>query len=178
MSAARSHGAAREADSVELRRPTESDHASLVAAIDDWWGGRRVRHLLPRLWFRHFSGTSWLAEHAGGRPVGFLVGFTSYDRVDEAQLYLLGVDPNHRRRGIARALEAAFAADARSAGAQVIRAEIPPGDPVALRALRALGFAIDTGPGSTPIHGTPAFADHDGPGEDRVVLVRRLLPAR
>ena len=45
-----------------LRRPVEADHARVVGQIDEWWGGRRVHALLPRLWFQHFTGTSWIAD--------------------------------------------------------------------------------------------------------------------
>ena len=64
---------------VVLRRPVEGDHARMVRVIDDWWGGRRLRHLLPRLWLQHFTGTSWVAETADGTLAGFLVGFVSAD---------------------------------------------------------------------------------------------------
>ena len=41
----------------------------VVGQVDDWWGGRKVHQLLPRLWFQHFTGTSWVAEDADG-PAG------------------------------------------------------------------------------------------------------------
>ena len=40
---------------LRFRRPTEADHAQVVDVVDEWWGGRKMRALLPRLWFRHFS---------------------------------------------------------------------------------------------------------------------------
>ena len=43
----------------------------MVRQVDDWWGGRRLHALLPRLWFQHFTGTSWIAEDADG-PAGRL----------------------------------------------------------------------------------------------------------
>ena len=85
-------------DGIRFRRPTEADHRDVVGQIDDWWGGRKVHQLLPRLWFQHFTGTSWIAEDAEGRPVGFLVGFVSPDRPDEAYIHMIGTSPNHRRR--------------------------------------------------------------------------------
>ena len=52
-----------------FRRPTEADHARIVRQVDDWWGGRRLHDLLPRLWFQHFTGTSWIVED-GDTPDG------------------------------------------------------------------------------------------------------------
>ena len=51
---------------IRLRRPVEADHARLVGQIDEWWGGRKMHPLLPRLWFQHFTGTSWVAEDETG----------------------------------------------------------------------------------------------------------------
>lgn len=157
---------------LRFRRPSEADHAAIVLVADEWWGGRRVRHLLPRLWFRHFASTSWLAEVESGRIAGFLVGYVSPDRPGEACVHLVGVDPNLRRRGIGRELEARFLADARSRGAGRVTTTVPPGERVALRFHLAVGFRVVDDAGTTPIHGTPAVADYDGPGDDRVLLVR------
>jgi ribosomal protein S18 acetylase RimI-like enzyme len=160
--------------SLHYRRPTEADHAGLAVVVDEWWSGRRVRHLLPRLWFRHFTSTSWLAETEGGRVVGFIVGYLSPDRPDEGCVHLVGVDPNLRRRGIGRELEARFAADLRARGARRVTATVPPGDRIALRFHLAVGFRVLEDPATTPIHGTPAVADYDGPGDDRALLVHDL----
>lgn len=157
---------------IRYRRPSEADHAAVAAVVDEWWGGRRVRHLLPRLWFRHFRGTSWLGETEDGRTAGFLVGFVSPGRPGEAFVHLVGVDPNLRRRGIGSELAARFLADARAHEARRVATVLPPGDRIALRFLLAIGFRVDDGPATTPIHGTPAVADYDGPGDDRVLLVR------
>lgn len=61
-------------DGIRFRGPAEADHAGIVSRVDDWWGGRSVHQLLPRLWFQHFAGTSWVAEDASGHVVWFLVG--------------------------------------------------------------------------------------------------------
>jgi hypothetical protein len=47
---------------IRFRRPVEADHPAVVSVVDQWWGGRRIHDLLPRLWFQHFTGTSWIAE--------------------------------------------------------------------------------------------------------------------
>ena len=35
---------------ITFRRPTEADYPAISGVIDDWWGGRQLDHLLPRLW--------------------------------------------------------------------------------------------------------------------------------
>lgn len=159
---------------LRFRRPVEADHAVLVEVIDEWWGGRKLRALLPRLWFQHFTGTSWIAEGEDGRLLGFLVGFVSPDHPTIAYVHMIGTNPNHRRRGIGRALYEQFFADAAAAGAGEVRAITWPGNRGSVDFHRRLGFRPDDGPGTTPIYGVPAHPDYDGDGQDRVLFIRRL----
>lgn len=159
---------------IRLRRPVEADHGPVASVVDDWWGGRRLHDLLPRLWFQHFTGTSWIAETDDGRLAGFLVGFVSPDHPDEAYVHMVATNPNLRKRGVARELYEAFFADVAARGVRRVKAITWPGNRVSVEFHRAIGFRVDDGPGSAPIYGTPAFADYDYSGEDRVVLVRKL----
>jgi ribosomal protein S18 acetylase RimI-like enzyme len=159
---------------IAFRRPTEADHPRLVGHVDEWWGGRRMRALLPRVWLQHFSGTSWIAERTDGTLLGFLVGFVSPDRPAEAYVHMIATNPNHRRAGVGRALYERFFEDVRARGASTVRAITWPGNRVSVEFHRRLGFRADDGPGTTPIYGTPAYPDHDADGEDRVAFVRSL----
>lgn len=156
-----------------LRHPIEGDQPRIVELVDDWFGGRRVRHLVVRAWFRHWGSTSWLAEDAAGHPIGFLLGYRSQDHPSEAVVHLVGVHPSHRRRGIGRALISSFLADVAGAGVTTVTALAWPGEPIAIAFLRALDFRPDDGPGSQNLYGTPAFPDYESAGEDRIVFVRR-----
>ena len=40
---------------VQIRTATPSDYERIVAVVDDWWGGRNMRPLLPRLFLDHFA---------------------------------------------------------------------------------------------------------------------------
>jgi ribosomal protein S18 acetylase RimI-like enzyme len=157
-----------------LRRPTEADQPRIVGIVDEWFAGRRVRHLVVRAWFRHVASTSWIAEDEAGGPLGFLIGYLSQDRPAEAVLHLVAVHPSHRRRGIGRALVESFLADVAGSGAGTVTALAWPGEPGAIAFFRALGFQADDGPGSRNLYGTPAFADYEGRGEDRIVFGRLL----
>ena len=159
---------------IRLRRPVEADHRVLVGRIDDWWGGRQLHQLLPRLWFQHFTGTSWVAEDEAGHLLGFLVGFVSADRPDEAYIHMVGTDPNRRRGGLGRRLYEQFFADARERGARRVIAITWPGNQVSVRFHRAMGFRPADGPGTQNLYGTPAYPDYDADGDDRVVFSREL----
>jgi GNAT superfamily N-acetyltransferase len=159
-----------------FRHPSEADQPRIVGLVDEWFGGRRVRHLVVRAWFRHVASTSWLAEDEDGAPIGFLLGYRSQDRPDEAVLHLIGVHPSHRRRGIGRALMESFLADVAAGGARSVTGLAWPGDPIPIAFFRALDFRPDAGPGSQNLYGTPAFPDYEADGEDRIVFVRALTP--
>jgi len=156
------------------RRPREDDHPRLAGVIDEWWGGRRMRQLLPRLWLQHFTGTSWLAETGDGRLAGFLIGFVSPDHPQTAYVHMIATDLNHRRDGVGQALYERFFEDAVAAGAREVKAVTWPGNRVSVAFHLGLGFRVDDGPGAQPLYGTLAYADFDGEGDDRVVFMREL----
>ena len=159
---------------IHLRRPIEADHARLIGLVDEWWAGRKLHQLLPRLWFQHFNGTSWVAEDGEGRLVGFLVGFISPDRLDEAYIHMVGTSPNYRRKGLGRMLYQRFFDDVAARGVRRVTAVTWPGNRVSVGFHRAMGFTADTGPGTQNLYGTPAYPDYDAEGDDRVAFSREL----
>lgn len=161
-------------DGLVFRRPTEDDHARIVGLVDEWWGGRRMRALLPRLWFQHFTGTSWVAEAPEGRLLGFVVAFISQDDPTTGYVHMIAADPNRRRAGIGRALYERVFEDLGSRGVQRIKAVTWPGNRQSVAFHRSVGFRVDDGPGTRPIYGTPAYADYDGDDGDRVVFTHDL----
>jgi ribosomal protein S18 acetylase RimI-like enzyme len=162
---------------VRFRRPTEADHGPIVRLVDEWWGGRRISALLPRLWFQHFTRTSWIAEDEEGRLLGFLVGFISPDDPDVGYVHMIGTDPNRRRRGLGGQLYQQFFTDVAGRGVRRVAAITWPGNRVSVAFHRSIGFLPVDGPGTQHLYGSPAIPDYDGDGEDRVVLVRELDPA-
>lgn len=167
---------ASDAPEIRYRRPTEADYEPIVDVLDEWWSGRAAEDAdLPRLWLRHFTGTSWLAETTdGARLAGFLIGLLSPDRPGQAYCHLIGVSPNLRRRGIGSELYERFFADVRAAGRTAIEALSWPANHGAIAFHEALGFHVDDGPGTQNLYGVPSHAGYDLGREDRAVLVRAL----
>ena len=161
-------------EGITFRRPTEDDYVAIVRVIDDWWGGRNLSQLLPRLWLQHFTGTSWLAEDRDSRIAGFLIGFLSPDHADVAYCHMIATNPNMRRKGLGAALYERFFDDARAGGRRIVKAVTWPGNRVSLYFHKAIGFEIAEGPGSQNLYGTPAQPGYDFDREDRAVLVRRI----
>ena len=163
-----------EPEGISIRRPTEADYPAISHVLDDWWGGRNIDVLLPRLWLQHFTGTSWLAETEEGRLCGFLIGFMSPDHADVAYAHLIATNPSLRRRGLGRALYERFFADARAAGRTRVTAITWPANRQSLAFHEALGFEVQRGAGTQNLYGTPSQAGYDFEREDRAILVRAL----
>ncbi len=82
------------------RHPVPDDHGRVVAVLDSWWGGlggpdgaRQRALLLSRLFFEHFSDSSWVVEDAAGDLRAFLVGFMSSAQPEVGHVHFVGVDP-------------------------------------------------------------------------------------
>ena len=90
-----------------IRPLRPSDHAPVIAVIDEWWDGRPMAQMLPRLFFDHFTDTSFAADRDGALA-GFLVGFVSPAQPGEAYIHFVGVDPGERSQGLGRRLYGTF----------------------------------------------------------------------
>ncbi|MEW2357479.1 GNAT family N-acetyltransferase [Spirillospora sp. NPDC029432] len=163
-----------------IRRARADDHRMLVGAVREWWGdsrtpeeARELSVLLPRLFLQHFAGTSLVMEDANGLQ-GFLVGFASADRADEAYIHFVGVNPESRGQGVARRLYERFFRQSARMGRTRVRAVTSPGNTGSIAFHRAMGFALEDG--DTVAAGVPVHRDYDGPGHDRVCFVRDLTP--
>ena len=147
---------------VAVRHAKPSDYGRVIGRINVWWGGREMAPILPRLFFLHFEGTSFVAEE-GEDLAGFLCGFLSQTDEDEAYIHFVGVSPERRGEGIGRTLYERFFEEVRGQGRTVIRCVTSPANEASVAFHRALGFEVDR-----------VAEDYDGPGEDRVLLLKRI----
>ena len=127
-----------------IRNAEPADYDRISPLVDEWWGGRPMRALLPRLFFEHFRETSFVAEE-GGDIVGFLNGFLSQTHRDEAYIHFVGVRPDRRGGGLASELYQRFFAVAREHGRSLVRCITSPVNEGSIAFHRALGFAAEGG---------------------------------
>jgi ribosomal protein S18 acetylase RimI-like enzyme len=78
-------------------------------------------------------------------------------------VHFVGVAPEQRGSGLGRELYERFFAAARAAGRSTVRCVTSPANESSVGFHRALGFEVDR-----------VVEDYDGPGEDRVLLVKEL----
>jgi GNAT superfamily N-acetyltransferase len=154
-----------------IRQLSTADYSSVISVIDQWWGGRQIADLLPRLFFEHFSNTSFAAER-DGRLVGFLAGFISQSRPGEAYIHFVGVDPAQRGSGLGRLLYEAFFKAAEARGCVLVRAVTSPVNRGSVAFHQRMGFQLE--PGDAQVDGIPVSSGYDGPGGDRVRFIRSL----
>jgi ribosomal protein S18 acetylase RimI-like enzyme len=143
-----------------IRHSEPADYGRVISVVDDWWGGRAMAAMLPKLFFVHFRDTSFVAE-ADGELAGFLCGFRSQTYDDEAYVHFVGVDPAQRGAGLGRLLYERFFEAVRPRS--VVRAVTSPVNERSVAFHQAIGFEVER-----------VDDEYDGRGEARVLLVKRL----
>ena len=149
---------------ITVRHAKPSDYGRVIGRINVWWGGRDMAPMLPKLFFIHFEGTSFVAEDADGELLGFVCGFLSQTEDDEAYIHFVGITPEDRGEGLGRTLYERFFEEARANGRTVVRCVTSPLNRGSLAFHQALGFEVER-----------IAEDYDGPGEDRALLVKQLI---
>ena len=129
---------------MQLRHVRPSDCDRVLAVIDEWWGGPATSSHLPHVFFSHLAPTSFVLEANDGELIGFLLGFLSQARPDEACVHMIGVHPAFRRLGFGRRLCERFFLTAQMHGRRWVRSVSTSSGP-SIAFHRALGFV--------PLHG-------------------------
>ena len=148
---------------MEIRHAQPADYGRVIGRVNEWWGGRDMAPMLPRLFFIHFEGTSYVVDDADGQLAGFLIGFLSQTRDDEAYIHFVGIAPKERGAGLGRLLYERFFADVARRGRRTVRCVTSPVNETSIAFHRALAFEVE---------GTNA--EYDGGSEPRVLLVKHL----
>jgi ribosomal protein S18 acetylase RimI-like enzyme len=149
---------------VEIRHAEPADYGRVIGRVNAWWGGRDMAPMLPRLFFVHFEGTSYVVDDGDGQLAAFLIGFLSQTDPAEAYIHFVGVSPEHRGGGLGRRLYERFFEDARAAGRTRVTCVTSPVNEGSVAFHEALGFTSES-----------VAHDYDGPGEDRVLFVKTLV---
>jgi len=154
-----------------LRHILPDDYRTIITTLDDWWGGRQMRDMLPRLFFVHFRPTSFAAEQEG-RIVGFLIGFVSQTDPSEAYIHFVGVHPGLRGSGLGRELYETFFKTVSALGCRKVSCVTSPVNKGSIAFHLRMGFTpVESG---TRFEGVPVFEGYDGDGQDRVMFIREL----
>jgi ribosomal protein S18 acetylase RimI-like enzyme len=157
---------------MNIRQLQEADYETIIEAIDDWFDGRQMSHLLPRIFFIHFRPTSFAIEE-DGRVIGFLAGFVSQTYPNQAYIHFVGIEANYRGRGLGRQLYSTFFETVRGLGCTTVRCITSPVNSGSIAFHTRMGFRIERSNGER--HGVPCTINYELKGADRVLFVRCLL---
>lgn len=157
--------------SFNFRHAEASDYQPIISVINEWWGGRRMADMLPKLFFVHFSKTSFVAEY-GSDIVGFLVGFASQSFPDEAYIHFVGVHPEYRKKGLGRVLYERFFQAVKELGRSKVSCVTSPVNKGSVAFHLSMGFSMK--PSEKMVEGIYVVKDYDGRGEDRVLFSKFL----
>ncbi|CAM9691774.1 unnamed protein product, partial [Choristocarpus tenellus] len=186
-----------------IRACKGSDYTPVIGKLNEWWGGREINMMLPRLFFDHFQSTSFVAVATGSmeqrsleelEPTklettevddqiwAFLCGFLSPTKVGQAYVHFVGVDPTHRGKGIGRRLYEEFFLAATRRGCNHVRCVTSPVNVSSQRFHMRLGFVPVPASPVSSISNTReggdkpiVHVDYDGPGEHRIILEKTLM---
>ncbi len=156
---------------LELRHAEPRDFYFVTKVINDWWGGRNMRDMLPKLFFTHFRDTSFIVKQ-DNEIVGFLNGFFSQTFPDEAYIHFVGVHPDFRKHGVARMLYEKFFDVARAHEKKWVRCVTSPVNKTSIAFHQRMGFEIE--PGDEIQDGISVHTNYDGNGETRVLFKKEL----
>ena len=146
---------------METRPLTKTDYDQIVQVIDRWWGGPTSALAHP-IFFYELGRHARVVEE-DGVLVGFLLGFVCSDApAPVGYVHLVGIHPDHRRRGVGQLLYAAFEADCRRAGCHTLKAITTLGNEGSVRFHQALGWSM------------VESEDYAGPGRLRIVFSKKL----
>jgi GNAT superfamily N-acetyltransferase len=145
---------------MQTRRITKSDFDTIVEVIDRWWGGPISTFAHPIFFYE--LGDQALVVENDGQIIGFLLGFVASEPVRTGYVHLVGIHPDHRRRGVGRLLYQAFTETCQTAKCEQLKAITTIGNEGSIRFHLALGWAAQE------------IDDYAGPGRKRVVFTKSL----
>jgi hypothetical protein len=156
---------------LKIRKGKPSDHAKINSVMQQWWDGRDLTAMLPKLFFIHFRDTVLILEQ-GADLIGFLVGFLSQSHQNEAHIHFVGVHPDFRKKGLGSALYNHFFDICQKHKRTIIRACTSPVNKGSIEFHKKMGFQIE--PGNGKIEGVPVTLDYNRPGDHKISFAKSL----
>lgn len=156
---------------INIRNIRPNDYQPIISVLNEWWGGRPMSGMLPKLFFVHFCQTSFIAE-IDQEIVGFLIGFLSQTYSEEAYIHFVGVHPEFRKKGIGRALYEQFFQTVQTFSCRRVKCVTSPFNKSSIAYHLSMGFEAE--PSEIEDNGMFYHREYDGIGEDRVLFVKHL----
>jgi GNAT superfamily N-acetyltransferase len=156
---------------LEMRNSEPSDHQKIINVLKEWWGGRDLTWMLPKLFLIHFNNTSFVIEKRD-ELIAFLIGFLSPARPKEGYIHFAGVHPDYRGIGIGGFLYNRFFKICKENGHDTIRACTSPVNKGSIEFHKKIGFNVLKG--NAEIGGIQVTLDYNKPNDPKVLFEFRI----
>ena len=157
---------------LSIRNSEPSDHHRIIGVLKDWWGGRDLTWMLPKLFLIHFYNTSFIIEK-DDELIAFLIGFLSQSNTDEGYIHLAGVHPDYRGIGIGEYLYEQFYKVCKENKRDTIKACTSPVNKGSIEFHKRIGFQIEQG--NAEFDGIPVALDYNKPNDPKVLFKKRIV---
>lgn len=152
---------------LEIRNSKPSDHPRIIGVLKNWWGGRDLTWMLPKLFLIHFNTTSFIVEKHD-KLIAFLIGFLSPARPMEGYIHFAGVHPDYRRIGLGKFLYNRFLKICKENDRDTIRACTSPINKGSIEFHKKMGFNVLKG--NAEIEGIQVTLDYNKPNDPKVLF--------
>jgi len=151
-----------------VRNAFPGDFLEVAKKSKEWADLVIERESIYHIMTEHFRDTCFIAEDRG-EMIGYLLGFRSQSRPDEALIHLIHVAPHLRGNGIGSRLFNQFQYAAKRMGCKRIMAITKPENNYCNRFHKAMGFSVVEMGEAIEVNGMRAIKDYNGPGKHMVM---------
>jgi len=156
---------------MKVRHTDPSDHPKIINVMEDWWNGRDLTYMVPKLFLVHFCDTSFIIEK-DTELIAFLIGFLSPSRKTEGYIHFAGVHPEYRNIGIGEYIYGCFSQICIENERKIIRACTSPVNRGSIAFHTKIGFEIEKG--NSVIDGVQVVLDYNK-SSDPKVLFKKII---
>ena len=157
-------------EGVNIRNSKPSDHPRIIKVMKDWWDGRDLTSMLPRLFLEHFYDTSLVIEDGKNELIAFLIGFLSQSQTNECYIHFAGVHPKYRGLGLGAYLYHRFFQICKENNRAMVRACTSPVNKGSIKFHKKMGFQIE--PGNGQLLDVSVTLDYNCPDDPKVLFVK------
>ena len=151
----------------KIRNSKSEDHIRIIEVMEDWWEGRDLTWMVPKLFLIHFNNTSFIIKK-NNNLVAFLIAFLSPANEKEGYIHIVGVHPDYRGLRIGEYLYNQFFQICRDHNRNTVRSCTSPINKGSIEFHRRIGFKIRKG--NAVIDGVDVTLDYNKPGDTKVLF--------
>ncbi len=152
---------------LSYRNAHPDDHHRIIGVLKDWWDGRDLTGMLPKLFLVHFCNTSFIIEK-NGDLVAFLIGFLSPQHTNEGYIHFCGVHPDYRSIGLGKFLYHKFFTLCKNNNRYIVKSCTSPVNKGSIAFHKKTGFQIE--PGESKMEGVPITLHYNKPNDPKVLF--------